>query len=186
VTATTADVDGRRQRAARSRDAVLDAILDLLGEGNMRPGADEIAERAGVSPRTVFRHFADFEELFAAAADRQGERIAHLFTGPPPASVDELVEHRAALYEAIAPVRRAGLRHAPFHAALRTRLDGVHRALRRQLATAFGARGDALDALDAATSWAAWDTLRSEQQLSAARARRVMALVVTSILEKET
>jgi hypothetical protein len=39
--------DGRRQRSARSRDAVVDAILELLREGNLRPGADEIAARAG-------------------------------------------------------------------------------------------------------------------------------------------
>jgi AcrR family transcriptional regulator len=181
----TDTLDGRRQRAARSRDAVLDAILDLLREGDMRPGADEIAARAGVSPRTVFRHFDDFEELFAAAADRQTERIAHLFNAPPEPTVAALVTHRATLYEAIAPIRRAGLRHAPFHAALSVRLDRAHRILRRQLEGGFGATGDLLDALDAATSWAAWDVLRSDQRLSVARARRVMTLTVTALL-KET
>ena len=40
------EVDGRRARGARNRDAVVTAILELLREGNPDPGAHEIAERA--------------------------------------------------------------------------------------------------------------------------------------------
>ena len=46
-TATAPDtVDGRRVRRDRNRDAVVDALLTLYGEGNREPGSAEIAERA--------------------------------------------------------------------------------------------------------------------------------------------
>ena len=44
-----APLDGRLARSARTRHAVVDALLDLLGEGDLRPTAARIAERAGVS-----------------------------------------------------------------------------------------------------------------------------------------
>src|SRR4051794_18549457 len=65
------EVDGRRERARRSREAVVDAILALLREGTLRPGVAQIAARADVSERTVFRHFQDLEQLFAEAAEHQ-------------------------------------------------------------------------------------------------------------------
>jgi hypothetical protein len=65
-------LDGRRARSARSREAAADAILDLLDEGLTElPGAAEVAERSGLSTRTVFRLFDDLESLYAAAVMRQ-------------------------------------------------------------------------------------------------------------------
>ncbi len=84
-----ARLDGRRARALRARDAIVDALLDLMQEGQVRPTAAQIAARAGVSLRTVFQHFRDLEALFAAAADRQTARLLALAgevpaTGPLP------------------------------------------------------------------------------------------------------
>ena len=47
--------DGRRLRRERNRDAVIEALLDLFGEGNLQPSTDEIAVRSGVSARSLFR-----------------------------------------------------------------------------------------------------------------------------------
>ena len=77
------ETDGRRARAERNRDAVVEAILDLLCEGVQHPTAEAIAERSGVSVRSVFRHFDDLESLHAAAVDRHSERIRDLFVPPP-------------------------------------------------------------------------------------------------------
>ena len=46
-------VDGRVTRTLRSRLAICDACLDLVQEGVLQPGADQIAERAGVSRRSI-------------------------------------------------------------------------------------------------------------------------------------
>src|SRR5437870_4843088 len=72
---TGASADGRTARGQRTRAAVVDALLALLEEGDLRPPAPRIADRAGVSLRSVFQHFADRETLFAAVAAAQLERM---------------------------------------------------------------------------------------------------------------
>jgi hypothetical protein len=42
-----------------------------------------------------------------------------------------------------------------------------------------------LDALDLLTSWEAWDRLRSQQGLGVARAQRVLATTITTLLRTE-
>lgn len=191
-------LDGRRLRSEQSRDAIVDAMLALLREGNPRPGARDIATRAKVSLRSVFRHFEDLDALFTVVADRHTARTGHLFELRPPAgSLGErirlLVEQRARLFEEVAPTRRAALRLAPFHEPLRRRLAESNTALRRHLPEVFAPeleaspaaeRRDLLEALDAATSWGCWETLRSEQRLSPERARRVMERMLRSLLRK--
>src|SRR5579863_4008492 len=107
-------LDGRLARSARARNAIVEAILDLLNEGELQPGAQRIAARAGVSLRLVFHHFADLEALFGAAADLQTQRLLALLTPiPPEGPLDErlatFVDQRVRLLEAISPVRRAAI-----------------------------------------------------------------------------
>ena len=61
-----------------NREAVVDALLDLYAEGNLRPGTDEIAERAGISPRSLFRYFEDADDLAGEAVARQLARALPL------------------------------------------------------------------------------------------------------------
>ncbi len=55
--------DGRRQRSQRSRQKILEAMWAIMLEGDMDPSAAEIAEKAGVGLRSVFRHFEDMETI---------------------------------------------------------------------------------------------------------------------------
>ena len=94
--------------------AVLDIVRERTPETMNLPGAAEVAARAGVSERTVFRHFADLDSLFMAAAAKQ--RPAHeTYVGPRPdapdvvARITALVRLRSKLYEEIAPVRRVAI-----------------------------------------------------------------------------
>ncbi|HWC39443.1 MAG TPA: TetR/AcrR family transcriptional regulator [Acidimicrobiales bacterium] len=196
MTGPTAELDGRALRSARSREAVVDAMLDLLDEGSLRPGAEEIAARAGVSVRTVFRHFEDLEQLFATATEHQSRRIGPLLLAPPSTGtrserVEGLVRDRANLYERIGPVRRAALRHEPFHRAVHEGLIQARRLLRRHLVASFAAELDGLQAsdrattvaaLETATSFAAWDNLRVEQRLSVPQARSAVTATVVALL----
>src|SRR6187551_2594584 len=68
--------DGRRLRRDRNRTAVVEAMLELYGDGNLAPSSEEIAERAGLSSRSLFRYFEDIDDLVQAAIVRQQERIA--------------------------------------------------------------------------------------------------------------
>src|SRR5688500_13244104 len=159
---TSESRDGRTLRSLRTRTAVVDALLELIDEGDLRPTAPRIAERAGVSLRSVFQHFRDVEALFGVATDRQLERIGALVkplptTGPLEERLAAFVEQRVRIYEAVTPVRRAALAHEPFspHARdARDRILAVARAeLRRTFASELDAEpADLLEALDAAAS----------------------------------
>lgn len=194
--------DGRRARAERSRDAVVDAILELLYEGNRQPGAADIAERAGVSLRSVFRHFDDLETLHAVAVERHSELISPLFEldvapaadgSPAPLAVriDLLVKQRSKLFEEMVLVRVVAERLRDRSASIRAGLERSNRILRGQLLDLFEPELDALDKNDRRTvadalvmvaSYAAWRELREDQSLSIARSAAVMTHTITSIL----
>ena len=76
-------VDGRHARKERNRDAVVAATMELLERGCFTPTAQEIADRAGVSLRSVFRYHDNLDALVAAAgmelmAQRADEMVYRL------------------------------------------------------------------------------------------------------------
>ena len=193
----TVRLDGRLARTERSRTAVVDALLDLLDDGALKPTAADIATRAHVSLRLVFQHFKDLESLFAAAAERQMERLAELLTPVPPTGplaerVQMFVRQRTRLLERITPVRRAAVRVEPFSKEVRDRLRRARALKRAEVEQVFateldrhsaGERRELAAALAMVTSWPAWETLRHHQGLSGDHARRVMARTITALLE---
>ena len=105
-------LDGRKSRTARSRLAICEACLDLVQEGVLQPSADEIAERAGLSRRSVFNHFADLAELYDAVVEVGTLRYAPLLeeisaVEPIAQRVDHLVRVRSKFLEATAAFTRA-------------------------------------------------------------------------------
>jgi len=74
-------VDGRRARTERSKQAIIDATLALMEEGNLIPTAQQISDRAGVGIRSFFRHFEDMETLFATIDDQVRDTTEALFLG---------------------------------------------------------------------------------------------------------
>jgi TetR/AcrR family transcriptional regulator, regulator of autoinduction and epiphytic fitness len=75
------ELDGRLARSARTRRSIVDALRGLHQEGDLRPTAPRVAERAGVSLRTVWQHFNDLETLLVAAGQRDYE-IAMRYVTP--------------------------------------------------------------------------------------------------------
>jgi AcrR family transcriptional regulator len=189
-------LDGRTARAVRTRNRVVDALLDLVDEGNLRPPAADVARRAGVSLRSVFQHFADLETLFQVAGDRHRQRLAHLEPLPElpaqlGARIAAYVAHRARYMEAVSPMARAAALQAPFSPGIAAR-QAVSRALLREtLASAFEpeVRGAAeadrlLDALEVAASWVAWEHLRAAMGLSAGEAAQVLERTLGGLLNR--
>jgi AcrR family transcriptional regulator len=174
--------DGRVTRGARNREAIVDALLACYEAGSLRPSVPDVAARAGVSVRSVHNHFADVEALRAEVAQRQFQRFASLIG--PAATVEEFVGQRAALWEALTPVRRAALLSIHDSPTIVRNLARADRLLRRHLEQTFPALGgDALDAAELATSWDAWNRLRTAQGCSVAKARRVVVALVRNIAE---
>jgi TetR/AcrR family transcriptional regulator, regulator of autoinduction and epiphytic fitness len=183
--------DGRVLRRVRNKDAAVDAILDLLQEGVTAPTAQQVAARSGVSLRSIFRLFEDVEGLNAAAVQRQAARIESLLvplpeSGPLFVRIAALVDSRATIWDAIAPVRRHAVRLAAGSEVLGSELARTHRFFRRQVRAVFAAEigGDdeLLDALDAAASWETWELLRSGRGLSRTAAARVVTRTLTALL----
>jgi AcrR family transcriptional regulator len=189
-------VDGRNRRRINSFDRAVDALLDLIDSGNPSPTAQDIAQRSGISVRTVFRLTEDIESLHAAAVLRQMERTAHLYVelpnkGSATSRAQALVRNRSAVYETIAPIRRAGDRLANASPQIADGLQLHHLVLRMQIEELFAAelramsrvrREAALNALDVAASWETWDQLRRLKGLSVAESVRVMNILVAAAL----
>jgi AcrR family transcriptional regulator len=181
--------DGRRLRRAQNREAVIDALLALFRDGNYQPGMAEIAARAGLSLRSVFRYFDDVDDLHRAAASRQIALVLPLLEVPVPAAaptaekVAAVVAARAALYEQIGPAARALRAGAHRHAPLAGELARNRAFLRSQLAAVFGpAPAALLSALDVLCSFESWELLRHDQGLSVAAAERALTDAIRALL----
>lgn len=104
---TTSSIDGRTLRRSRNRDAVIAALLELIREGNLSPGAAQIAERAGVSHRSVFRYFDDLNDLVRTAIRQEFMaaeplvEIPELGRGTLEERAANLAGSRVALYEQV-------------------------------------------------------------------------------------
>jgi AcrR family transcriptional regulator len=77
--------DGRRQRVVRGKEASIDALLAIYTEGHPYPTFADIALRAGISERTLFRYFGSYDEFIAEAAQALFPRIKKFFTTDVPA-----------------------------------------------------------------------------------------------------
>lgn len=176
MTATSSELDGRRARRGRNREAVVDALLELFRAGDLNPSVAEVAERSGVSLRSVFRYFDDLDEMGRIAIQRHLDSVGHLFDlpnigeGPRDARIDSLVTQRVTLYERVAPVMRAALIRAPFQQVIATALYQRREFLREQVADQFALELGSLPAADRAAVLAGVDVLTSFEGLELLRA----------------
>lgn len=190
-----ARVDGRRRRRDRNVDAVIDAVLDLLAEGEVDPGAAAIAERSGVSLRSLFRYFEDLGALAAVAVERQAQRAEDLFAplhadGDLPERIDHLVAHRLEVHRRVGPVARAARLRAHRQPVIQSALDRRGAQLRAQLEDLFtpeleGAGPDRealLVALEVLTGLDALASLIGDRGMSPEQAAEVLRRGVTQLL----
>lgn len=188
----TQRVDGRTARAVRTRSAIVDAHLSLLRDGDLRPTGERIAERAGVSLRTLWTSFKDMETLFAAAGQRLIELQMAEFqpispTLPLAERVDAFCRQRARMLEILAPAARASMIREPFSAQLRSNRRNEIVRVRDEIATLFevemSAGGPVLsDALLAASTYACWSVLRDQLGLDVEASFAVMRRTVGALL----
>jgi AcrR family transcriptional regulator len=193
----TVTPDGRHAWRDRNRLAVVDSLLDFYAEGNLRPGAQAVAERSGVSRRSVFRYFQDLDDLDRTAIARQQERVRHLLEipnigeGTLETRIDNLSTQRAALYTAIAPAARVSRLRAPFHPVLAEELAMSREHLRRQLERQFRPELERLDepsralvlaAADVMCAFEAFDLLQATRAWDEAQIQRAIAGALTALL----
>jgi AcrR family transcriptional regulator len=173
---------------------IVDAMIDLIDEGNPRPTSRQVAARAGVSIRTVFHHFGDLDVLFRSAAGLHLWRHRSLVTTPPShgpieARIQALCHQRRQLFEVIGPVLRVAHARSQGSAGLREMLAQHRSRLRQQLArtlgpeiAAGGTEDKMLDTLELTTGWQSWSALRFEAGHTASSAEEFLVQTVTRML----
>jgi TetR/AcrR family transcriptional regulator of autoinduction and epiphytic fitness len=189
-------LDGRVLRGRRNREAVVEAFLSLIEEGDQRPTARAIATRAGISLRSVFQHFADLEQIYEVAGRRQVRLLLPLLEPvdsalPLAERVEEFVARRGRLLEQLDPVARAARLREPFSGQLQENREKVVALMGAQCRASFAPElagagepcGERLAvALATATSWANWYHLRNDQHLDAGDAAGVVRLLLYGLL----
>jgi len=190
-------VDGRTARRDRNRDLVLDAVIELFTEDQFAPNAAAVAERSGVSLRSVYRYFQDHEALVRAAIARNAQRVAPFFDvpdlgqGPLDERVTRFVASRLRLYQEAAPTARAAIVRAPANPILRDQLKNVRALLRKQtvamfapeLATMSTAQRRAVtDAIDTLLQFESAEHLIGRLDLSSAQTADVLGRALTALL----
>ncbi len=175
--AEESSVDGRTARRDRNRELVLDAVLELFADNQFAPNAADVAARSGVSLRSVYRYYEDFDELVRAAIARHAERVAPLIEiadpgkGPLSERVTRFIAHRTRLYEASAPLARATLVRAPANPLVREQADLVRRRLTKQTHEMFAPELNALPSAQRRAIAAAADTLTQFESAEHLRVR---------------
>jgi AcrR family transcriptional regulator len=185
--------DGRRMRRELNRESVIDALIAFFRAGNYNPSCGEIATRAGLSERSLFRYFHDVADLHRAAADKELTDVLQLVASAAAAQdltqvkIERMVHARAALWERAGPAARALGANAHRHASLAAELDRYRSFLRGQLRELFApelaARGTAvLPAMEVLCSHHSWDRLRHAQGMSAESAAAALIAALTALL----
>ncbi len=187
--------DGRTERGRQTREKIADALLALLDEGEAHFPAERVAERAGVSRRLVFHHFADMAQVVDTAITRRLEQLIAQIKplptdGPRDARVAAMAEQRARILDWMTPARLAIMRQDQPSERVEEATRQVFDFARERLAEIFAPeldrlpperRADLLNALDGVTTWGAWYHWRSSG-LDTATARRAMETTVHALL----
>lgn len=188
--------DGRVVRGLRTRQALIQATLDLVQAGDVEPTSAAIATIAGVSSRALFQHFTSLADLYAAAFDlavnRAFERARPVESGASLASrIDLLVSDRSALFEEWLPVWHFAERVRSVAPAVGLGVSQLRKLLRERLAVLFAtelgnlepASHDlVLDSLDLAFGLDSWMNMREQLRLSPFHASRTWRFTAEAIV----
>jgi AcrR family transcriptional regulator len=189
---TREHVDGRVERRKASRRKLIDCTRQLIIEGYAEPTAGQVADRTGLTTRTLFRHFPDMKSLYLEVFSEGRELALAVMDEPfPSGSSAELlrtiVARRARVYEHLLPMQisRTLLLHRSDRAQSDTRNDVKRRRKRLKAILPAEVTADPLlfEAIDGVLSVVFWVSLRRDQKLSAQRAEEVMLCAVLRLTE---
>lgn len=189
--------DGRTARRERNRREIVDALLELIREGTIDASAAEIATKAGLSERSLFRYFDDVNDLYSEVCAVQFSRIqrharidrfAH---GSTAQKVAAFVDQRIALHGAIDRVGVAARAHAHRNPVIARQLHEARTLLRKQIVEHFGSeiaalpelkRQAALATIDLTTSYESIELLITEHHMNHPKIKEMLVMTITKML----
>ncbi len=181
ATSRPSAVDGRTARRLENRERVLDAALELVAEG-AEIDVEKIADRSGMSVRSVYNHFPTARHLVAGMYERGSEQVRPYLEQMPPPDMpfDERVTKWVSIWgriqEEIAPIRWRALVAEDKHPDLQPEIEELRRKHKTELRRMFPeirGRGAFAAAL-LATDSLAWRALRRHQGLTVEAACKVI------------
>lgn len=190
-------IDGRTARRDRGRNAVLEAALELWEEENLEPSPEQIAQRAGVSTRSVYRYFEDRDQLVRAIIAHKQLQILPLFRiedmgqGDLELRISRFVDSRLEVYEAIGASSRAMTIKAAGDPVIAEQIAFRKAEFRQQVVRQFDnelaqmtdtERMVSLNSVDALTQAESLDRFRRELQLSKDDCRTLLVASIRALL----
>jgi AcrR family transcriptional regulator len=181
----------RERQARQTREAILDALTALLADRRTdEVTTRELARTAGVSERTVYRHFPDRSSLVEGLAGRLTSK-----TGRDSQDIDDLADVRAAVIEMMAALeanRVEARAEALFNsdprrytAATRHHTEQFHRAVGASLTDLDDEQRLAIVAVvRVLVSAQTWLRLREEFDISGDSAGPIVAWVIDALVHE--
>ncbi len=197
----TLATDGRTARRHRGRNAVLESALQLFEEGNFEPSPEKIAERAGVSTRSVYRYFENRDELIRAVIAHKQLKVLPYFQiensgeGDLNSRLARFVASRLKVYEAIGATAHAMAIKSASDPIIREQIEFRKSIFRRQIQTYFARELEqmtslqhlvALNAIDTLTQVESLDRYLVELKLSPDETREVLFTAVLALLSLDS
>ena len=188
-------LDGRLNRSVLTRNKIVETLTSLILEGQISPTAEQVALRANVGLRTVFRHFDNMDALYREISIDVDAQIKPLLQARLDGQtwqerVAQSIGVRSEIYDRTAAMHVAAQVHRHESAYLTQNLMESARLqrdlLQRLLPPDVAQSPHLLDALDLVLSFESWIRLRREQSLSATEATAVMQLTVKALLATVT
>jgi AcrR family transcriptional regulator len=189
-------IDRRRLRSARTKQAIIEAYLDLIRDKPQIPTASRIAERAGCSVRSVFERFSDLHALRVAVMDYvladatarvamrapEGDRRARLRTH---------VETRGMICEQWLPMWRSLTLNQGVSVELRMRVAMVRQIILRRIEMMYEPelstvpqrqQRQTLIAIESLIDFESWGRMREDNGLSVEQACAVWIQAIDRLL----
>ena len=182
-----------RSARSKSRQRIADAVIHLATEQGLEPTVDRVAELAGVTTRTVFRHFNDTEALRREIVVDFQKQADALRVPYDPArdwreQLDELVLRRTGIFERFT-------RHILWSQALRQQsavveedvqahVERLRASIHKRLPESLIENHVASAGVEVVLSWEVWLRLRRDQKLSVKDATAVVQDLVDAVLER--
>jgi len=173
-----------------SKERIVAAAIELMAEGNPNPTADDIAKRANLGRRTVFRQFNYMEQLYEALIVEIESRLT-VIAMPLNSSdwreqIEEIADRRVLAFQEFLPFKRVAEIH--IYRSQKLKESMIRRkAIMRSFLESIVAKNIAdnkllFEAIDLCLSYETWERLRFQQNLSEPDAREVIGLLLSQLL----
>ena len=189
--------DGRVVRRAENREAALRSGLALFTENNSIPSIEDVAEKSGISVRSLYRYFGDASVMIVEATQLLIEETRPLATistmgeGPLADRIATLVGARFRAYQHVRPALRATILNIATHPELASAQDTTRQRLVLQFNLQFAPELGRLDdderdyvvqAGSAVSNLEFIDMLVSRHQMPVDAAQLVVCRLLTQVL----